>query len=412
MNIAKVISHPAPPVDADSTATMVAEMLREEGEEPTGTPADLLKLANYYFRCKRPVEGYRLAARDLSHELSSLKSGTPQSAISTVQKISRAIRKYRWVGATYISETKIKLAVALGFPSEFALREILRSEGVRPTGTDADIKKIRECLSRLKEDKSAYQATKQNVLILRAVTKRPLTSRQIEALRDKPSVFVASLVKSGTKYMNSTVGETLRYPRGRSLYSGRFPENAVRQDIAEDFAVGGLAGAGHLQASPENMRLLNEVGIRKLVLHVRDPRAALYSYMHYFRRRSALLSRSKQGFESLGDEQQIDYHIDHFYMDSLRWLTEWADYLAIDPPIKVLVTDHGELVSDEDSLFWSIFAWYGVRPRRLRRPPKDVQRNFRSGSTDEWRASMSPQQIERATSLIPKRLFDRFGWTP
>lgn len=410
MDIAKVLSRPVSLTDTNAAA-MVAEMLREEGEEPTGTPADVWNLANHFFRCKKSAGGYRLASRDLSQELASLHNGTAQPVTATIQKIYNAIKRFRWIGAMYVS-IKIKLAFVLGLSPEIVVREILRSEGDKPSGTAADLERIREYFYRFKEAKTAYHAIKQEVVTLRSVTKRPLTPREIEALRDKPSIFVATLVKSGTKYINSTIGETLHYKRGRSLYQGRFPINNVRRAIAEDFAVGGLAGAGHLQASPENMRLLYEVGIRKLVLHVRDPRATLYSYMHYFRKRSALLSRGKQGFESLSDEQQVDYHIDHFYTDSLRWLNEWANYLDSDPPIQVLVTNYRRLVNDENAPFRSIFDWYGIRPRRLRRPPKDAQRNFRSGRRDEWREAMAPQQVDRVTSLIPERLFDRFSWTP
>lgn len=383
---------------------VVAEILRGEGEEPTGTQADLQRVKEHFLRYKKSASGHKKTSKKLGQELSRLRAMAAGQPVPEPTKESEpSLGRRPWSP----SLSKLRGDV---------LSEILRREGDQPTGTPADLQRLQEHFRRYKqvaqESRESYRQLKREVAPLRKVTKRELTPEQIEALRGKPSIFIATLVKSGTKYIASTVGKSLGYQRGRSLYKGRFPTNTVMRHMAEDYALGGLAGAGHLQGSPENIRILREAGLTKLVLHVRDPRAALNSYLHYFRKRPVLRARAPEGFDSLTDEEQLNYHIDRYYKNALRWLSEWLDYIAGDPEIEVHITTYDLLVADETALFQSIFDFYSVQPKRLERPPKDAQRNFRSGRTDEWRETISPAQIERITAMIPERLFKRFGWAP
>jgi hypothetical protein len=159
------------------------------------------------------------------------------------------------------------------------------------------------------------------------------------------------------------------------------------------------------------MSTLLASGIDKMVLHVRDPRATVHSWMHYFRERPGLRKRQSDEFYSLPDDEQLEYHIDTFFNYSIRWLGEWSDYLDKDPKMKVLITSHEQLATDERALFQSIFDFYGITTEVLRFPFKDARRNYRSGSPTEWRTHTSQANITRMTELIPERFFLRYGWT-
>jgi hypothetical protein len=43
-------------------------------------------------------------------------------------------------------------------------------------------------------------------------------------------------------------------------------------------------------------------------------------------------------------------------------------------------------------------------------PTRHGDRNFRAGPAMSWRDQLTPAQMERASSMIPDALFDRFGW--
>lgn len=286
--------------------------------------------------------------------------------------------------------------------------EILRGEGDEPTGTPADLERLKW---RFYGYKKSYMTLKKEVKQFRKHQPLCRTEEELAAIADKPSVIVASLPKSGTKYVGSTLSRTLGYDnRDRSLCSGSFPNNMILPHMAAEFALGGMALSAHIQCTPANMAALLEAGIDRMVLHVRDPRATLYSWAHYVRKRDFLHQKFGDKFFSLSEEEQIDRHIDDFFAKSVRWLTEWSAYLDSDPEMQVLVTLHEQLAHDEHAFFRAIFEFYGFSPDALKTAPKDQRMNFRSGSTTEWRENIAPAQTERMTAMIPKRLFDRFGW--
>jgi hypothetical protein len=242
-----------------------------------------------------------------------------------------------------------------------------------------------------------------------APVRRPIWSSRAAL----PSIIVASLPKSGTKYISSTIKQTLDCRLKRSLYKGRFPRNTVLPHMAAEFAKGGLVLACHLSCSGDNMRVLAEHGLKKLVLHVRDPRACAYSWFHYYRQKPTILARAKpspEAFLALSDEQQIEHHIGAFFANCVAWLSAWSDFLDANPDTQILVTSHDRLATDPQGFFEEILQFYGIAADRVLQPMKDAGVNFRSGDRSEWRRSIAPAQIERMTAMMPQRLFDRFGW--
>lgn len=294
--------------------------------------------------------------------------------------------------------------------------KILRGEGETYTGTSADLERIAEHFYRYKQSAAAYERSyrslKKEIKKLRKHTPVSRSPAELVSVAGKPSIIVASMPKAGTKYVGSTIAGTLGYLKNRSLYTGKFPTNMVLPHMAREFARGGMVVSAHVQGSPTNMRTLLDAGIDRMVLHVRDPRATLYSRFHYARWREILRRRFGEAFFNLSDEDQIDRHIEDFFVKSVDWLTEWVDYLDSDPEMRVLVTTHEQLARDEGAFFRSIFEFYGLAPYGLKAASKDRQRNFRSGSPTEWRENIAPAQIERMTAMIPERVFQRFGWTP
>jgi len=171
--------------------------------------------------------------------------------------------------------------------------------------------------------------------------------------------------------------------------------------------------ACHLSCNEDNIRILTDHGLNRLVLHVRDPRACTYSWFHYYRQRPTILARAKpspEAFLALSDEQQIDYHIASFFTNCIEWLIAWSDFHDAIEDMQILVTSHDRLAMDPDGFFKEIFAFYDIDTDRVLRAPKDAKVNFRSGLSDEWRQSIAQTQIARMTEMMPDRLFDRFGW--
>ncbi|MBM3542920.1 MAG: hypothetical protein FJX44_00200 [Alphaproteobacteria bacterium] len=382
-------------------ATLVGTLLSAAGEEPSGTAADWERLETQFARYKKLAEEREAVRR----ELKALKKyGILRGNFEEVSELEDLKRNRQHI-------LRYRQAAAL-------VDSLLRAGGEEPSGTVKDWKRLRSQFTRykrlaeergtiareLKALKSELQDQKKYGMLHR-------NFEEISELAKKPSIVVASLPKAGTKYVGSTIAQTLAYAKPAKLYRGNFPNNTVNPRMARNFGLGGLVASVHIQCTPENMTTLLAAGIDRMVLHVRDPRATAYSWMHYCRSKPGLQKRLSQEFYSLSDDEQLEYHIDTFFKLSLKWLLEWSDYLDEDPRIKVLITSHEQLATDEHAFFQSIFDFYGITPEEFHLAPKDKLRNFRSGRPSEWRQHISPANIARMTELIPEHLFQRYGWT-
>jgi hypothetical protein len=252
--------------------------------------------------------------------------------------------------------------------------------------------------------------------VYRKISKELATFNNFAPLRrvqeDKPSIVIAALPRSGSQYVSATLASQLGYSTDRFLWSGEFPNCSVKPRMAGEFGLGGLIADGPLACTPNNMQQLEKHGLRKVVLHVRDPRAAIYSQTRSPPSTADMLTRlrlSRGTFSALSHEQQLDYFIDAFFEDSIAWLNAWVDAIeGASGNIEIRVMNHETLVNNEEAYIQSIFDFYGLVPR----PDTQVPQNEMMSPTDPWREAVTSAQHARMTEMIPDRLFQYFGWQP
>ncbi len=92
--------------------------------------------------------------------------------------------------------------------------------------------------------------------------------------------FLNTMPKSGSVFLADHLASLYRTPFAR-IGVDSFPRSLVIPGRAEVLAQGGLWDQMHLDASPENLDQLERAGIRKIYLHVRDPRQATLSWAHH-----------------------------------------------------------------------------------------------------------------------------------
>ncbi|MGH8646075.1 MAG: hypothetical protein ACREX4_17105, partial [Gammaproteobacteria bacterium] len=94
---------------------------------------------------------------------------------------------------------------------------------------------------------------------------------------EKPSIFLVTLPKSATVFVGHSIAQTLEYDITSTLVTPTFPKNIIWGPMLLDFLRGGMVSASHLQPDDTNLTLLKRTGVKQIVLHIRDPRAALLS---------------------------------------------------------------------------------------------------------------------------------------
>lgn len=236
-----------------------------------------------------------------------------------------------------------------------------------------------------------------------------------------PGILVVSILKSGTVFTNLMLSRGLGFDQ-TSVSFGYFPHYLVEIPKLLAFSKGGQIARAHFDPSPVNLQSLTPF-VRKWVLHVRDLRSVLLSWVHHINR----LYRERyngeyqylfvyptppEAYFHWSLRKQVDWNITNFLPSAVTWTRSWLAIYDLHR-YDILLTDYSELVRDEAGYIYKILDFYGIPCQRFRRPTieKTISgSHFRAGLEDEWMSEFTTDQVSRATAMIGEDLLDRFGW--
>jgi len=236
-----------------------------------------------------------------------------------------------------------------------------------------------------------------------------------------PSICVFSIPKSGTVFTGQMLARGLRLAP-TSVSAGCFPRYSLDIEKLAAFCRGGQVASTHAHASLENLQMISAFADR-WVVHIRDPRSVLLSWVHHLQRLHAERHASPHQllycYPAPPEEyfryplaRQIDWNIEHFLAGAVAWIRGWLE-IVDDGRYRILLTTYSDIVADERRFIGSILDFYGIARERFRRPLIErtvAASHFRVGREDEWADVFSPRQIERTTAMIGETLLERFGW--
>lgn len=234
------------------------------------------------------------------------------------------------------------------------------------------------------------------------------------------SVLLNTMPKSGSVYIREGLARILNL---KPCYLGaRYALiDQIDIDKAMEFSRGGYVSQNHLAASPENVQLLKHFKL-KMILHLRDPRQALLSWIYhldYITRGEDqsiellyFIPRTPSGYFDLSMSDKIDWQIDNYLPQLVAWASRWIA-IADSGCIPVLITHQEELRTNEKIFFDSILSFHNIDDLTYSMPnvPRTMKdTHFRLADPTEWIRTFTPDQTLRATSEIPSSLQERFGW--
>jgi hypothetical protein len=240
---------------------------------------------------------------------------------------------------------------------------------------------------------------------------RPQTFRE--------SILLNTMPKSGSVYVCKSLAKILTL---RIMYIGNQYGLIDQIDVkdAHTFSAGGFVSQNHLAPSPENLQILQHFKL-KMVLHLRDPRQALLSWIHYLHYITGGNDSSEQllyftprppaGYFEFPLSRQIDWQIENYLPQLVLWAARWVE-IADRGTIPILLTHQNDLRLEEKAFFHAILAFYRIdfdyALPNLARTMEET--HFRKADPMEWRQTFTPDQAILATSLIPESMSSRFGW--
>ncbi len=238
-----------------------------------------------------------------------------------------------------------------------------------------------------------------------------------------PPVLMFALLKSGSIYIQRALRRTLevevRHVGGVGASGNWFSYPELCR-----FAEGNAVSREHMPPRPEFVKVLAGFNIRRVVLHVRDPRGAILSWTNQMERHLPKRGLSYVSFsceQEVPDaylqwsfEERLRWQVEHMMPRMVAWIDGWLEIADRGGEVEFLVTDYAELARDSRAYLRKLLDFYQIPYREdwLKVPRRDVGRNnIHSLIIDApARPPLSPEISAVANAALPCRLIDRFGW--
>lgn len=176
----------------------------------------------------------------------------------------------------------------------------------------------------------------------------------------------------------------------------------------------------HADPNKNNLDLLKQY-LPKLIVHVRDPRDALISWMSYVERHkhhkftlSLVYPPPPPEYWGWDFERKADWQIDRFYMYCIEWIESWLYAQNPNPELDILFTTFEDMVEDPLGFWKEIVAFYGEDPDSFTEENlKEIYRgqyHFDREDVGIWRDQLTDEQKSRVNSLLSDSVLNYFGW--
>lgn len=249
-----------------------------------------------------------------------------------------------------------------------------------------------------------------------------------------PSVFIATLPKSGTDftvnsllkttglklpdvYTDASVMEQLRTgfaPRDPRLIStGNFDTQTLNVSALKLYLQNGHIIPTHMAASHHNLMSVIESGHRKISVIMRDPRDATVSLTYHIAKAGPDLRNLHTEFQFVPPDYhtwphkaQIAFQVRVFLPRAISWIESWL-WTQCDAysDLDVQFLHFDDLRYDSIGFLKRVGAFHGVEFSDIDSlPSPDKSAHFRSGQHEQWRHEFSDEAQDYAEWLFEERL--------
>ena len=255
---------------------------------------------------------------------------------------------------------------------------------------------------------------------IRASAEEFAARQAASAARGMPTMLLTTLPKSASESIWNKLAQGLGLAQCH-LSLGLFPECTLVPARVRATAGGGIIVKEHIGPSAHNLETLARHGLRRIIVHHRDPRQATLSWAHFVRddiqqRLMAPLWRKiVPPTEILAHDLGaiLDWCLAHYLPLLIEFLHAWRAVEA-DPKqsISVLFSSFEQFRVDPDVYFDRVLSFYDIGKEHYAKAAEAEVVHLRKGHLDEWRSVFTQTQQQRAWEQIPADMAADFGWEP
>lgn len=238
-----------------------------------------------------------------------------------------------------------------------------------------------------------------------------------------PGILFNTLPKSGSVYISHLLKDSLDLAL-MEISSAYFVSDVIDYKRAWQLSTfGGAIGQAHLPSNSLNLQIVKAL-FERMIVHVRDPRQALLSWLHQLNdsRDNLYVKATLDMGTELPDvyfnwdfSTQLDWMIQHFLPVLVEWLMGWlkaANSKAFKP--EVLFTRYADFHDNPTQFYQKILKFYQLEPAQYPLQMREIvvgKMNFRKGQLEEWRRVYSSRQKTMAREFMTTEISEFFGWS-
>jgi len=238
-------------------------------------------------------------------------------------------------------------------------------------------------------------------------------------------LFLSAVPKSGSQYLVDSLKKGLgikSLPGGNNISFENVLFLPIFNNKLEGLDNENVIIAAHAYSNDFN-RLVITQSVDRLIINVRDPRQATLSQVHnlnFIHRHAGkeqlyLSGQLPDNYFLWSFSKQLTWQIEEgFLPNAIKFIQGWVE-ADQDPNFypPILFTRYEDLVEDSEKYFNEILDFYGIKKSIFKFPAKPkFQENThnRKGEIDEWKSVFTPEQAEKACSMIPEKIYKLFKW--
>ncbi len=241
----------------------------------------------------------------------------------------------------------------------------------------------------------------------------PLTCFLNENQKHIPLIYINTIPKCGNKFIANNLRLTPYCHSQRDISAGPWGNSNIHEFQLKTCAKEGGVLVGHASPTLYNVGVLNDAGINKIIMHVRDPRSATISWLHWLVKRKNKLSAwelpPSENYFQLPLTKQVDELLSYWLPSLVEHIQGWININNNESTMSVLFTEFSEMKNSPQTFFQKIIDNYHLDLSINVKQPKE-EWHFRSGQENEWIDVFTEEQKKYASSLIPTEMKQLFGW--
>lgn len=240
--------------------------------------------------------------------------------------------------------------------------------------------------------------------------------------RPLPPVVLVTLPKSGSIFIHTAIRRTLRIPMVKINASYTFG-TSLNYSALVRLAKGGAVCREHFEADEFLLEAMHREGIKRINLHVRDPRGAIVSWTRNMERSnevgglaSMMLHCQKvlpEAYPLWPFQERLAWQVEHHLPRYVKWIDDWMSLSDRYAQIEFRVTSYESFKRDNRAFIVDLLKFFEVPIEEswITLPKYKVgSANVFHRSEKTVREEMGEALYAKATAMVPAHLVARFGW--